>query len=147
LAIKNIDLNGLNISALDTAQINAVAVWVRARGIKGFNAADFTKGMFRTAGIECVGRDHIFTADQTESRGRNNHLIAAAFITDRAVAGMSVQMGRCIDFKLNCAAVASAFMGFEFGHSLYPSNYYAWVDYKYCFEKMGFLFLVLELVR
>lgn len=57
LAIKDIDLQGFNIGALNTAQINAEAILIRARGIEGFNAADLTESMFRTASIKCVSGD------------------------------------------------------------------------------------------
>ena len=57
---------------------------------------------------------------------------------------MGMQMAGCIHFKLNRTAVTGAFMGFEFGHVLYPAIYSALysslADYKYCFAKVGVLF-------
>jgi len=57
---------------------------------------------------------------------------------------MGMKMAGRIHFKLNRTAVAGAFMGFNFGHDLYPAIYSALylslADYKYCFAKVGFLF-------
>ena len=63
LAIKDIDLQGFNMGALDTAQINTEAIRIRARCIKGFNTAYLAESMFRAAGIKRVSADGIFTAD------------------------------------------------------------------------------------
>ena len=57
LAIEDIDLQGFNIGALNTAQVNAEAILIRARRIEGFNTADLTESMFRTASIKCVSGD------------------------------------------------------------------------------------------
>lgn len=57
LAIKNIDLQRFNIGALNTAQINAVAILIRARRIEGFNTADLAESMFCAASIKAVCGD------------------------------------------------------------------------------------------
>jgi hypothetical protein len=62
--------------------------------------------------IKGIGRNGIFAAEQSKPRGRHNHLIAATLIADRAVAGMSVQLTGCVDFKFDRAAVAGSIMSF-----------------------------------
>jgi hypothetical protein len=57
LAIKDLDLQGFNMGAFNTAQINTVTILIRARRIKGFNTADFAESMFRSAGIKAVSGD------------------------------------------------------------------------------------------
>ena len=57
LAIEDIDLQGFNIGALNTAQVNAEAILIRARRIKRFNAADLAESMLRAASIKCVSGD------------------------------------------------------------------------------------------
>jgi len=57
LAIENIDLQRFNIGALNTAQINAEAILIRARRIEGFNTADLAESMFCAASIKAVCGD------------------------------------------------------------------------------------------
>ena len=55
-----------------------------------------------------------------------------------------MQMAGCIHFKLNRTAVTGAFMGFEFGHGLYPAIYSAlysfWLIISIVLQKRGICF-------
>ena len=51
------------MSAVETAQVDAKAIRIRARGIKGLDAAVFTKGVLSSTCIKGVGRNGIFAAE------------------------------------------------------------------------------------
>jgi hypothetical protein len=78
------------MSAVETAQIDAQAIRIRAWCVKGLDTAVFAKCVLSSTCIKGIGRNGVFAAEQSKPRGRHNHLIAATLIADRTVTGMSV---------------------------------------------------------
>lgn len=70
--VKGLDGHFLELALVHAAHIDALAMRVRSRHIKGLDTAVAAKGVLRHTRVKPVGRQHVFTLQETESLQRNN---------------------------------------------------------------------------
>ena len=109
-AVERRHVDAPNRAGFKASGIDAVAVRIGARDVKGFDAANRAKQVLRGAGVERIGGEKLRAAQQFEARFGDNEMKVAAFAADRAVALSRLDLGGRFDFELHPAAMTPAEM-------------------------------------
>src|ERR1700755_2319911 len=108
LAVEFGGEDGGEFLRIETAEVHAVAVRMRARHIERLDPAHRTEQMLRRAGVEFVGADNVGTARELEVFLRDDQMQIAGLRAHRAIAIDELNLARRAHFKRNRAAVTSA---------------------------------------
>ena len=109
-AIEGFCRQRANCLRVQTVGIDAYAVWVRTRNIKGLDAAMAAKKMPCNARIKRIGRNRVLTAKQLEFVFADDQVQVATHAANTAIASRCRYLSRCFDLKSNFATVAAPLM-------------------------------------
>ena len=97
------------VPELEAARIDADAVGMGARNIKGLHAARGAEDVLRGAGVEGVGGQSIAPFEQPETFRRNDQMQIAGLAADRTIAvGDLRSAAGALDFESHAAAMTTA---------------------------------------
>ncbi|HEY5806413.1 MAG TPA: hypothetical protein VIT67_00505 [Povalibacter sp.] len=108
LSIRLPDIHVLDSPLIETAGIDAKAVWMRPRNIERFDTAHRTKEVFGSVRVEAIRAQGFLTAQEPEAIARHNEMQIACFTADGAIAFGYFNAGRRDDFESHGSAVTSA---------------------------------------
>ena len=103
--------NGFRIQ---TANIDADPVRVRARDVKGFDAAVDAETVLRDPGVEGVGGEILLALEEAEPAGGDDQVEVGGLGADRTVTELGIELGGGIDLETNPTAVTTAGVSREF---------------------------------
>jgi hypothetical protein len=73
-AVERQHFERAQIDAVETADVDVDFVGIGARHVEWMNPAGRAKRMLRRAGIEAIGGERVFAAQQLELPGRDNQM-------------------------------------------------------------------------
>src|SRR5215468_11697521 len=108
VVIEGLDEDFGDGRAIETTQVDAVAIGVGARHVEGFHSTVATEQVLLVAGVEAVVAERVRAAQQTKARARHDPVPKPTHAADGAVALAHDQPCRCVYLEGHRSAVATA---------------------------------------
>lgn len=100
----------------EAADVDVVAVGVRARNVEGFDATGLAKLVLCNFSVEGISGEVIFPLQQPKPGLRHNQVQVTGFSTDGTVAVPTLDSLWGLDFEPNCATMTTA----AIDHGIFP---------------------------